>query len=121
MSGIGKVKKTLTSNSVINRGTLAAALFALLVTSLHAEQRVESFYQKIVAETLGGEKADNWKESIGQALNYAFQSNKKTGIVLIVDKPTDSIRLMSVVKHYELPITIWTLTKETTKLTKIRI
>lgn len=104
----------------------------------------ESYYQKIAAEALGGEmevtmpdrsrcdivteeyaieveKADNWKESIGQALNYAFQSNKKAGIVLIVDKPADSIRLMSVIEHYELPITVWNLGTRNLKIERIKV
>lgn len=109
-----------------------------------ARLKPESYYQKIAAKALGGEmevtmpdgsrcdivteegfaieveKASNWKESIGQALNYAFQSNKKAGIVLIVDKPTDSIRLMSVIRHYELPLTVWTISITDQKVRKLR-
>jgi hypothetical protein len=100
--------------------------------SLSGSVKPEAYYQGIAAKALSGEmevtmpdgsrcdivteeyaievkEASYWKGSIGQALNYAFQSNKKAGIVLIVEKPTDSIKLMSVIEHYELPITVWAI------------
>ena len=67
------------------------------------------------------EWASNWKAGIGHALNYAFQSNKKAGIVLIVEKPTDSIRLMSVIQHYDLPIDVWVIDKAKLKLDRLKI
>jgi hypothetical protein len=102
-------------------------LLFIALSSVYAGDKHEAYYHKIAAEDLNVEmevtmpdksrcdivtedyaieveRADNWKESIGQALNYAFQSNKKAGIVLFVDKSTDPIRLMSVIEHYELPI-----------------
>lgn len=107
-----------------------------------ARLKLEPYYQKIAAEALEGEmevimpdrsrcdivteeyaievkKHSNWKEAIGQSLNYAFQSNKKAGIILIVDKPTDSIRLISVIRHYELPIHVWIIHAETLAMTRI--
>lgn len=33
--------------------------------------------------------ADKWGEAIGQSLNYAFQSNKRAGILLILEKESD--------------------------------
>ena len=51
-----------------------------------------------------------WAEAIGQSLHYAFQSNKKAGIALILKTKKDYrylIRLKSVIKHYELPIEVW--------------
>ena len=64
-------------------------------------------------------KHPGWKDAIGQRLNDAFQSNKKAGIVLIVDKTTDSIRLMSVIRDYELPIHVWIIHAETLAITRI--
>lgn len=58
------------------------------------------------------EFAPKWKEAIGQSLNYAFQSNKKAGIVLIVETRTDErylLMLNSLILHYELPIEVWTI------------
>lgn len=54
--------------------------------------------------------ADKWAESIGQSLNYAFQTNKRAGIVLIVRDEKDYpkyVRVNSLVEHYELPIDVW--------------
>ena len=51
-----------------------------------------------------------WAEAVGQSLHYAFQSNKKAGIALILKTKKDYrylIRLKSVIKHYELPIEVW--------------
>ena len=67
----------------------------------------ESFYQEQYAKKLGGRKevtmpdgtrcdiltdthaievdsADKWAEAIGQSLNYAMQTGKKAGIVLVL-------------------------------------
>ena len=92
----------------------------------------ESHYQQIAAEKYGGETevrmpdgtrcdivtekhaievdfADKWGEAIGQSLNYAFQTNKRAGILLILEKKEDErhlIRVSSIVKHYKLPIDV---------------
>jgi hypothetical protein len=61
-----------------------------------------------------------WGESIGQSLNYAFQTDKRGGIILITDTPTDTkeaIRVNSIIRHYELPITLWVIDKESETLT----
>lgn len=53
--------------------------------------------------------ARKWKEAIGQSLNYAFQTNKKAGIVLILERKDDErhlIHINSIVKHYKLPIDV---------------
>ena len=56
--------------------------------------------------------APKWAESIGQALYYAFQTNKRAGIVLIVD-PADNgrylYRLNSVIEHNGLAIDVETV------------
>lgn len=57
--------------------------------------------------------ARKWGEAIGQSLNYGFQFNRKPGILLILEKPDDRkhyIRINSLVKHYSLPIKVWTIT-----------
>lgn len=54
--------------------------------------------------------ASKWAEAVGQSLYYAFQTNKKAGIVLIYKKPSDVRyyhRLMSVIQHNKLDIEVW--------------
>lgn len=51
-----------------------------------------------------------WAEAIGQSLNYAFQFDRRAGIVLILKKPKDRrhlIRVESIIRHYKLPIDVW--------------
>ena len=92
----------------------------------------ESYYQKIAAKKYGGETevtmpdgtrcdivtekhaievdfADKWGEAIGQSLNYAFQSNKRAGILLILESKDDEkhlIRVNSIIEYYKLPIDV---------------
>jgi hypothetical protein len=124
---------------------LAFALsFLLLSNCTFGVEKPEPYYQKIAAKALEGEmevtmpdrsrcdivteeyaievkKHSNWKEAIGQSLNYAFQSNKKAGIVLIIEEPGDSLKLMSVIRHYKLPITVWTIHAETLEVKKVSV
>lgn len=54
--------------------------------------------------------ANKWAEAVGQSLYYAFQTNKKAGIVLIYKKPEDVRyyhRLMSVITANKLDIDVW--------------
>lgn len=56
-----------------------------------------------------------WAESIGQALYYNIQTGKRSGIVLILEKPIDSrywIRLNTVVEMHNLPIDVWSVRPE---------
>lgn len=114
---------------------LLIASFALLVLgcSLNAARlNTEAHYQKIAAAKYNAETevsmpdgtrcdlvtethaievdfADKWGEAIGQSLNYAFQSNKRAGILLILEKQTDEkhlIRVQSIIAHFELPIDV---------------
>lgn len=84
-------------------------LFCLFPTLLMAQ--LESAYINLLAKELGGqtevtvpngrvdiltddyaievERADKWKNSIGQALWYAQQTNKKPGIIIILESPED--------------------------------
>ncbi len=116
-------------------------LLALLIAST-ASALPEKYYQAIAADLCGGESevvmpdgtrcdivtdeyaieldfAHKWAESIGQALNYAHQTNKRGGVVLIIDTPTDTkeaIRINSLIRHFKLPIDLWTIDKETEEL-----
>ena len=114
--------------------TCAAFLLLALTTPLCAARlNSEAYYQKIAAEKYGAESevtmpdgtrcdlvtekhaievdfADKWGEAIGQSLNYGFQTNKRAGIVLILEKPSDRrhlIRVNSIIQHYGLPIDVW--------------
>jgi len=95
-----------------------------------ARLNTEAYYQRIAAEKYSGETevsmpdgtrcdivtethaievdfADKWGEAIGQSLNYAFQSNKRAGILLILEKKSDEkhlIRVQSIIEHFKLPI-----------------
>tara|TARA_R110000850_G_C9990531_1_gene466978 strand:- start:6613 stop:7014 length:402 start_codon:yes stop_codon:yes gene_type:complete len=116
------------------------ALALLIATT--ASALPESHYQKIAAAILGGkievtmpdrtrcdivtnthaievDWSKNWAESIGQSLNYAFQTNLRGGIILIIDTPTETkeaLRINSLIVHYKLPIDLWTIDKETEAL-----
>jgi DNA gyrase/topoisomerase IV subunit B len=80
------------------------SFFALAVCS--SAQQSEAYYCNLIHQQLGGERevtvtsglvdivtethayevewAKNWKHSIGQALWYGLQTNKKPGVVLII-------------------------------------
>ena len=54
--------------------------------------------------------ADKWSESIGQALYYAFQTNKKPAVLLIMEDQKDRrflFRLNSVLVHYKIDIEVF--------------
>ena len=96
----------------------------------------EKFYQTQYAKTLAGAQtevvapdgtrcdiltsthaievdfASKWGEAIGQSLNYALQFNRRAGILLILEGPTDYkyyVRVNSIVKHFNLPIDVYTI------------
>jgi len=51
-----------------------------------------------------------WAEAIGQSLYYSLQTNKKAGIVLIIETIKDRkywIRLNTIINHFKLPIDTW--------------
>ncbi len=57
--------------------------------------------------------AGKWSEAIGQSLNYAMQTGKRAGIVMIVEKQKDRrfwIRLNSIIQQFGLPIDTWIMT-----------
>lgn len=56
--------------------------------------------------------AKKWAEAIGQALNYARQTGKQPGIVIICEKKTDRKKLLRVrlnADFYKLPVRIWSI------------
>lgn len=56
--------------------------------------------------------AHKWPEAVGQSLWYAYQTNKKPGIVLIVKTDNDRkhlLRLRSLIEHRKLDIRVWTV------------
>jgi len=58
------------------------------------------------------EFAEKWKNSLGQSLWYAFQTNKKAGIIIIMESNDDNkyvIMLQSLIEHNELSdkIDLW--------------
>jgi hypothetical protein len=102
----------------------------------------EAYYQAIAAKQLSGDievtmgdrtRCDivtkthaievdfkqKWGEAIGQSLNYAFQTDKRAGIVLIVESKNDLrelIRLRSIIRHYDLPIDLWMMNQANDEL-----
>lgn len=53
-----------------------------------------------------------WAEAIGQSLGYAFATNKRAGIVLILESEKGYkhwIKLNSIIDHYKLPIDTWVI------------
>jgi len=54
--------------------------------------------------------ANKWAEAIGQSLHYARMTQRKAGIVLIMESAKDAKyhhRLMANIAFYDLPITVW--------------
>jgi hypothetical protein len=54
----------------------------------------------------------DWAETIGQGLHYLSMTNKKAGIVLILEAQKDRkfwIRLNTTIEHFNLPIDTWSI------------
>ncbi len=52
----------------------------------------------------------NWAEAVGQSAYYSLQTNKKPGIVLILETIKDRkywLRLNSTIQHFNMPIDTW--------------
>lgn len=124
---------------------LLALLMAFNATNAETQSsRNEDYYQAIAAKQLSGETEvtmgdrtrcdivtkthaievdfkQKWGEAIGQSLNYAFQADKRAGIVLIVENKNDLkelIRLRSIILHYELPIDLWMMDEENDEMSE---
>lgn len=103
-------------------------------TACHAgEKRTERWYQERAASILGGkmeapvengrvdiltathavevEFAAKWKNSIGQSLWYALQTNRRAAVILIIEDAkrdrAHAIRLGSVIQANNLPVDLW--------------
>lgn len=71
---------------------------------LHDRTRVDCLTELHAIEYDFGRK---WSEAIGQSLGYAFETNKRAGIVLILESEEDYrfwIKMNSIIDHYKLPI-----------------
>lgn len=56
--------------------------------------------------------ARKWAEGIGQALNYGIETGKPSGLLLIIETENDwkyYKTAMKIIRHYHLPITVWTI------------
>ena len=77
------------------------------------EVRVENGRVDVVAGefAIEVERAVSWKQAIGQSFWCALQTNKKAGIVLVVEDEKRErghvIRLGSVIEAHQLPIKVW--------------
>jgi hypothetical protein len=124
---------------MIKKCLITIILLAISITA-HAEnhQHLEKWYQKRwCAENKGQMEvvmpdrtrcdcvtdthaiefdfAKKWREALAQSLDYGMRSNKRPGIVLILENQDDLrywIRLNSIIEHYKLPITTWMITPE---------
>lgn len=102
-------------------------------TSRYSKTYSESFYQEQYAKKLGGrievampdgtrcdiltdthaievDFADKWAEAVGQSLNYAMQTGKKAGIVLVLKDRGDEKhleRLREMARHYSMDAQIF--------------
>lgn len=111
------------------------ALTMSALATMSQAQPSESWYQQVWCEGMDGkvehrlkdgrridclteqyaieiEFARKWPEAIGQSLNYSMLTGKKAGIVLILKTAEDHAhwqRLLTVIKHYALPIKVWKL------------
>lgn len=116
---------------------IAAAIVLLIGVEAMAAGRLhpESTYQDAWCKTHGGETevrmgdgtradcvtenhalefefADNWSESVGQALHYSLESGKRGGIVLIAEDRQDADyleRLHRVIGVFQLPISMFVI------------
>ena len=55
--------------------------------------------------------ARKWAEAVGQSLHYSRMTGKRAGILLIMLSPKDQKhleRLLNVVRHFNLPIDVFT-------------
>jgi len=54
--------------------------------------------------------AKSWQQDIGQALHYGIQTNRRGGVVMILEKPTDIKywkQMQDIIWFYKLPLNTW--------------
>jgi len=66
--------------------------------------------------------AIKWAESIGQALNYAAQTDKRAGIVLIMQRPNDQRHVKQVLivrDHNKFDLDLWLMDEDGNDLGRV--
>lgn len=56
--------------------------------------------------------APKWAEAVGQALNYARQTGRRAGVVLIIENHQAMVgveRIRAIAEQYQLPLDVWTV------------
>jgi hypothetical protein len=118
------------------KGIFALVLILAAIPCISAKRKApEKHYQAAILRHFGGESektmgdntrcdiltdthaievdfADKWSEAIGQSLNYGFQANRRSGIVLILEEEDDyrhALRVSSIVSFYALPVDLWVI------------
>lgn len=113
---------------------IALLLFLFIACSAHAKRKnKEKYYQEIWCNSKGGiseyvlpdrtrvdcllpdyavefDFANKWAEAIGQALHYSRMTNRKPGIVIILEKESSNryINILeNVIRHFNLTIQLW--------------
>ena len=118
---------------------LAILCLLIFIYPAHAKKRIhyEKTYQKQFCEQIGGgteyylldrsgrvdcitneyaievDFANKYTEGVTQALYYGMKTNRKSGLLLIVEDDSERKyvdRTEGVIKHYNLPIRLWTIT-----------
>ncbi|MBT4757852.1 MAG: hypothetical protein HOO08_05605 [Opitutae bacterium] len=118
---------------------LLSLLFALLSLSASSSMQPLTRYQTIAAKLLSAEPEQiigdqtrhemvsathaieinwtrKWDELLGHSLNYAFETGKRAGMILItenVGEVDELLQLSALIRHYDLPVTLWVMDKET--------
>jgi hypothetical protein len=121
---------------------LLALLLALLSLSASASMQSIAHYQEIAAKLLNAQSEqtisdppryelvsathaieinwDNkWGKLLGLSLDYALENGKRAGMILITDDvgdTTELLQLRALIRHYDLPVTLWVIDKETERL-----
>ena len=125
---------------------LPLLILAMAVPALARHEHPERYYQKLWCDRQSGvmevvmpsgsrcdclteshavefDFAPKWAESVGQALNYAAQTGRKAGVVLIVEKPADRrhVQQILIVKRYNsLDMDVWLVDAEGNDLGEVR-
>jgi hypothetical protein len=103
------VKLLLDLNNVADGG-FRRALWVKIdeINRLSSDLAFRTSFSSIFIQDLG----NNWVEAIGQSAYYSLQTDKKAGIVLILESMKDRkywIRLNSTIEHFNLPIDTWNI------------
>ena len=75
---------------------------------LSSDLAYKTSFSLIFIQDLG----NDWAETIGQSAYYSLQTDKKPGIVLIMESMKDRkywLRLNSTIQHFNMPIDTWNI------------